>query len=116
MPTDIAAVDIRSGPGGRGAFAFRETVTCDYSDKALAGQSPKFACVAAGDDLKVKFGGDNAEVYAEVAATRLLWALGFGADRMYPVRVVCRGCPESLPGVAWTKSGSPSPSTSAKIC
>ena len=99
MPTDIAAADIRSGPGGRRAFAFRETVTCDYLDKDLAGHSPKFACVSAGDDLKVKFGSDNAEVYAEVAATRLLWALGFGADRMYPVRVVCRGCPESLPGI-----------------
>jgi hypothetical protein len=35
----------------------------------------------------------NGEVYAEVAATRLLWALGFGADRMYPVRVQCRHCP-----------------------
>jgi len=32
-------------------------------------------------------------VRAEVAATRLLWALGFPADAMYPVRVVCRGCP-----------------------
>jgi hypothetical protein len=26
-------------------------------------------------------------------ATRLLWALGFGVDALYPVRVVCRGCP-----------------------
>src|SRR2546428_7407070 len=45
------------------------------------------------DEVKVKYGRDNGEVYGEVAATRLLWALGFGADRMYPVRVVCRGCP-----------------------
>jgi len=29
----------------------------------------------------------------EVAATRLLWALGFPADGMYPVRVICRGTP-----------------------
>ena len=98
-PTDIPTVDIRTGPGGRRAFAFRETVTCDYVDKDLAGRSPKFACASAGDDLKVKFGGDNAEVYAEVAATRLLWALGFGADRMYPVRVICRSCPDDLPGI-----------------
>jgi hypothetical protein len=27
-----------------------------------------------------------------VAASRLLWALGFGADDMYPVTVLCRGC------------------------
>jgi hypothetical protein len=92
-------MDIRQGPHARRTFAFRETVTCDYVDKDLAGHSPKFACAADGDDLKVKFGGGNAEVYAEVAATRLLWALGFGADRMYPVRVVCRGCPDALPGI-----------------
>jgi len=41
----------------------------------------------------VKFGRENGEVYAEVAATRLFWALGFPADRMYPVRIVCTGCP-----------------------
>src|SRR5687767_14974592 len=99
MPTDIPAVDIRTGPYGRRAFGFRETVTCDYVDKDLPGRSPKFACASAGDELKVKFGSGNAEVYAEVAATRLLWALGFGADRMYPVRVICRGCPDNLTGI-----------------
>ena len=98
-PTPVASVDIRRGPGGRRTFAFRETVTCDYVDKDFPGRSPKFACASAGDDLKVKYGADNAEVYAEVAATRLLWALGFGADRMYSVRVVCRGCPDTLPGI-----------------
>jgi hypothetical protein len=35
-------------------------------------------------------------VYAGVAATRLLWALGYGADAVYPVRVVCHGCPPSI--------------------
>ena len=49
--------------------------------------------LASGRELKVRYGRDNGEVYAQVAATRLLWALGFGANRMYPVRVVCRGCP-----------------------
>jgi hypothetical protein len=98
-PTNVGSADIRTGPGGRRAFAFRETVTCDYVDKDLAGHSPKFACASEGDELKVKYGGGNAEVYAEVAATRLLWALGFGADRMYPVRVICRGCPEHLAGI-----------------
>ncbi len=48
------------------------------------------------DEVKVKYGRTNGEVYAEVAATRLLWALGFGADAMYPVRVTCRGCPRDL--------------------
>jgi hypothetical protein len=50
--------------------------------------------------LKVKYGPNNAEVFGEVAATRLMWALGFGADRMYSVKVVCRGCPSSFGGIA----------------
>ena len=45
-------------------------------------------------------GQSNAEVFAEVAATRLLWTLGFGADRMYSVSVICRGCPSTLGGIA----------------
>ncbi len=74
-------------------------MTCDYVDTELSGRSPKFTCaVAKNDEVKVKYGGGNGEAFAEVAATRLLWALGFGADRMYPVKVVCRGCPSDLAG------------------
>jgi hypothetical protein len=50
------------------------------------------------DELKVKFGRNNGEVFAEVASSRLLWALGFVADRMYPVHVVCHGCPPEIQG------------------
>ena len=99
--TNVAAMNMAAGPQDSRAFPFRATITCKYEPKELSGASPKFACVTAdGDELKVKFGGANAEVYAEVVATRLLWALGFGADHMYPVRVICRGCPESLGGMA----------------
>jgi hypothetical protein len=99
-PTDTAAMDMVKGPQGPGAFAFRETVRCDYVDKKLAGNSPKFACrLGENDELKVKYGGTNGEVYGEVAATRLLWAVGFITDRMYPVRVICRGCPKELNGI-----------------
>jgi hypothetical protein len=99
MPTDVESTDIRSGPADPAAIPFRATVECEYIDKTLSGGSPKFACVRApGDELKVKFGGTNGEVYAEVAATRLLWALGFGADRMYPARVICHNCPRILGG------------------
>ena len=87
-------MDLKAGPRGKGAFAPNETVTCDYVRKVMKGRSPKFTCrISEGDEVKVKYGPNNGEVYGEVAATRLLWALGFGADRMYPVRVVCRGCP-----------------------
>jgi hypothetical protein len=47
-----------------------------------------------GQVLKVKYGALNGELPAEVAATRLLAALGFGADGMHVVRKVrCTGCP-----------------------
>ena len=67
--------------------------------RSLAVDSPKFACRVGDDELKIKYGGTNGEVYGEVLATRLLWALGFGADRMYSVNVICRGCPEELGGI-----------------
>ncbi len=98
--TDIGSMNLKAGPQGKGAFALGATVECSYMHKTLGGRTPKFACKQGEDDeLKVKFGGDNGEVYAEAAATRLLWALGFGADHMYPVRVVCRGCPATLNGM-----------------
>jgi hypothetical protein len=52
--------------------------------------------------VKVKYldaNNANGEVYAEVAASRLLWALGFAADRMYAVRIVCHGCPANVGGI-----------------
>jgi hypothetical protein len=87
-------MDMRAGPTGHGSFAPNETVNCTYHEKAMSGRSAKFTCIIPPDDeVKVKFGRENGEVYAEVAATRLFWALGFPADRMYPVRVVCTKCP-----------------------
>ena len=38
--------------------------------------------------MKVKYGRDNAELYTEVAATRLMAALGFPVDRMFVVAAV----------------------------
>ena len=98
-PTNVASKNIKAGPRGPGAFAPESVVTCDYVDEKLSGNSPKFACeLGKADEVKVKYGATNGEVYAGVAATRLLWALGFGADRFYPVRIVCRNCPAELPG------------------
>ena len=92
-PTEVPAVDMKTGPQDKDAFGPGETVTCDKTDETGTGKSPKFYCeVAKDDEVKVKYGASNGEVYAEVVSTRLLWALGFAADRMYPVRVVCRGC------------------------
>jgi hypothetical protein len=98
--TDIPTMNITAGPAGPGAFALQADVECNYLDKKLSGRSPKFACmIGENDELKVKYGGTNGEVYGEVLASRLLWALGFGADHMYSVRIICRGCPAELGGI-----------------
>lgn len=95
--TDIPAMDLKKGPEGKGSFPPGATVRCTYEKHTIDGKSPKFYCADATDgDMKVKFGQTNGEVFGEVAATRLLWALGFGADRMYPVRVICERCPAKL--------------------
>lgn len=100
FPTDIAAKDLWRGPDDPDGFAPLQTVSCEYVNKVLSGNTPKFACrLANGDEVKVKYGGTNGEVYGEVLATRLLWALGFPADRMYPVRIACRACPETMAGI-----------------
>jgi membrane-associated phospholipid phosphatase len=99
IPTNVEGMDLLRGPRNFGPPQPGDTVRCDFVDRAFEGKSPKFACVLpAGEEVKVKFGEDNGEVHGEVAATRLLWALGFGADVMYPVRVVCRGCPDFVTG------------------
>src|SRR5687768_13790737 len=104
-------LDLRTGPSGRDAFVPEALVRCEYvrpPEGEPLGRTPKFLCRHrhAGQDevLLIKWGGDNGEVYAEVAASRLLWALGFPTDRMYPVRVECRGCPED----PW-QAGEPEP-------
>lgn len=95
IPGDVAAKNLRFGPQDGNGFQPEEVVTCDFVEKKQSG-TPKFDCAITPDDeIRVKFGEDNGEIYSEVAATRLLWALGFGADRVYPVKVVCRGCPEA---------------------
>jgi hypothetical protein len=92
-PISVSELDLKAGPPMRGRLAPGESVTCDFFEKDSGGKTPKFWCrMSADDEVKVKYGEQNGEVYAEVAATRLLWALGFGADGMYPVKVICRGC------------------------
>jgi hypothetical protein len=92
-PTVVPAMDLRAGPQGEGAFDPGAVVNCRYVEKKLAGTTKKFECKAAGGDVvKVRYGDDNGKVQGAVIASRLLWALGFGADGLYPVRVMCTGC------------------------
>jgi len=104
--TDVRAMDLKAGPQGKGAFAPGATVTCEYVEEAFSGATPKFGCAITPEDrVKVRYGRDNSEVSAGIAATRLLWALGFGADPLYPVHVVCHHCPARLVGDGRTASG-----------
>jgi len=96
VSTDVAAADLLNGPADA-PYKQGETITCEYVDAKYGGHTPKFGCSVDGRHvLKVRYGRDNGEVYAGVAATRLLGALGFGADSLYPVHVVCRHCPNGL--------------------
>lgn len=96
-PIATETLDLAAGPQGRGAIEEGGTVNCEfvYPDAPLSGLSPKFHCRLPSDDVvKIKYGEKNGEIYAVVAASRLLWALGFATDRWYPVSVRCAECPE----------------------
>ena len=93
-PTAVEKMDITAGPAGPQAFRPGETVSCDFVPHSHgSGHTQKFACrMRGGRELKVRYWPANGEVYAHVAASRLLWALGFPAYPMYPVKVICHGC------------------------
>src|SRR4051812_44724627 len=116
QPQAVSQLDIEGGPAqDKNQFQLHanDKVICDYttSGSQMGGNTPKFGCkitrvessqgqaqtlteaMEEGDPLKVKYGSGDNEVYAEVAASRLLWALGFHTDAWYSVRVECHGCP-----------------------
>ena len=96
-PMNTSSLDLTRGPVLPVSQRIPAQVACTFvfPDKPLGGMTPKFKCdLGKGDVVKVKYGEKNGEVYAEVAASRLLWALGFQADVMYPARVTCRNCPD----------------------
>ena len=85
LATDAPAIDLD---------IIEEPLSCRFLADLPSGTSPKFDCVLPdGTVVKVKY-GRNPEVAAEVAATRLVSALGYAADRMsIAPRVRCFGCP-----------------------
>ena len=93
--TPIGSADLSRNPTEPGGFASTDVVPCRFVLKSSEGRSPKFQCVLAGGEVvKVKYGRNNPETFGEVAATRLVSALGFGADRVSVVAGVrCQGCP-----------------------
>ena len=94
---NTSSLNLVEGPVLPPAQRIPKAVNCTFffPEKPLTGQTQKFECdLGKGDIVKVKYGEKNGEVYAEVAASRLLWALGFQADVMYPTKVTCRNCPD----------------------
>jgi hypothetical protein len=94
-PIAVRQADLRENPPGPTFIKTTDDVTCRFRPDRVGGTTPKFNCeLPGGEVVKVKYGAGNAEIHGEVAASRLLSALGFGADRMYLVRnVICQGCP-----------------------
>jgi hypothetical protein len=95
-PTEVSKMDIMAGPSTEISAAPDSEVDCEYiepKDGGSTGAVPKFKCKTSdGQTVRVKFG--SAEIYGEVIAARLLWVLGFYADDVYPVKLLCTKCPE----------------------
>ncbi len=95
---DVANQDILAGPQSPIAVPPDQEVTCHYVEPhgSHGGFSPKFHCkLDSGEVVRVKY--QSREVFGEIAANRLLWALGFYADENYLVRIICLDCPQKNP-------------------
>jgi hypothetical protein len=94
---ETSTLDLRTGPVDGLTFDPATVVACQYHlpGARLGGATPKFLCKVGGTVYKVKYlpsakygttskNGRSAdrETYGGMAATRLFWALGFGADRV----------------------------------
>ena len=117
-PKAVGEANILEGPTQKKKeFQFHngDTVICEFktAGKDMGGKTPKFGCqinkvvsadgtaqtatpeIDDSDPIKVKFGADDNEVYAEIVATRLMWALGYYADSWFSVKVECHDCPDN---------------------
>lgn len=93
-PPDIATLDLSRTPNDPEPIDPAGVVECRYVHKPVTATTAKFQCeLPDGDVIKVKYGW-TPERHGEVAATRLLASLGFGADHvtMLP-RLRCIDCP-----------------------
>jgi hypothetical protein len=99
MPeTPIESADLANTVDEKWGYDINSEVTCVWDPrKAINGMTEKFFCnTEDGKQIKVKYSlkKPNLEIQNEVLGTRLLAALGFGADKMFLVRkVTCIGCP-----------------------
>jgi hypothetical protein len=86
-------------PVGNASFAHDPSaptdISCKFKIAKLGGTTPKFDCeLPNGEEIRIKY-GKGPEIPAEAGTTRLLRALGFGADHVTLIeRLKCFGCPE----------------------
>jgi len=103
-PPPLTPTELRDGPRDVFPEAFAHATTaipCTFVEpgKELSGQSPKFECrTENGELLRLKYWNPatesgNREVFATVAATRLMWAIGFNAVPSLSISVLCERCP-----------------------
>ena len=106
-PPSLSPSELLEGPGG--VFPYRvaeamaaDGIACAFARPGLSlgGKSAKFLCrTPDGHDLRLKYWDvddqtGNRETFATVAATRLMWALGFPVPPALPINVRCADCPE----------------------
>ena len=107
-PPDLSPADLVEGPAGvfpytREQATGDDAIRCRFArpGRELGGNSAKFLCrTADGRDLRLKYWdprthSGNREVFATVAASRVIWALGFNAIPAMSINVRCDGCPEN---------------------
>jgi len=107
-PGSLTPEDIIAGPPGIFPYTFAaatsdQGIGCLFTKpgKELGGASVKFLCTTNDkQELRVKYWDPkledgNREVFANVAASRLMWALGFGTLHALPLNLHCDGCPEN---------------------
>jgi hypothetical protein len=105
-PGELSPSALLDGPAGTLPYTFAQATTDDgvactfvRAGTALGGNSAKFLCrTPDGHDLRIKYWDPqsregNREVFATIAASRLMWALGFNAVPALPINVRCDDCP-----------------------
>ena len=90
---DIASLDLTKTPRDPKPFDPSTPFACRFKTGEITGTTTKFDCILDdGSEVKVKY-GSLPEPRAELAATRLLAALGLAADHMSWVeKLTCHGC------------------------
>ena len=96
----VAGRPLKQQSDGLEAALKGQPLPCRFDNPgiSLGGNTPKFSCVTAGGTtIRVKYSdgskGGNREIFSAVAAARLLWALGFESDPIYPITIDCSDCP-----------------------